>query len=77
MDGAIIQSDSSFMQQINSSFVKGCEFTNHGRNYYALWIDDEALAGMHISRPVTQESFTVYVDARCKLRDTKNNCSGG
>ncbi len=60
LDGAIIQSDSSFMQQINSSFVKGCEFTNHGRNYYALWIDDEALAGMHISRPVTQESFTVY-----------------
>jgi len=61
LDGAVVVPDSPFMQMLDSSaFLKGCEFVNFDRNYYALWIDDAQYVGTQVSFPTGYQSVTVH-----------------
>jgi hypothetical protein len=60
LDGAIVQSDGPFMQQLAASVAKGGEFTNYGKTYYAIWVDNPAHEGAMLSFPTDYDSFTVY-----------------
>ncbi len=60
LDGAVVQHGSQFMQEVQASVLEGCEFTNFGRTYYAIWNDNPALVGTLVSLPTTCQQFTVY-----------------
>jgi hypothetical protein len=45
---------------VDESPLAGAEFLNNGKRYYAIWIDDPALAGSTVSFPTSYQSFIVY-----------------
>jgi len=60
LDGALVQTDSLFMQRLAESVAKGGEFANYGKTYYAIWVDDPIYEGSLLSFPTDYDTFTVY-----------------
>jgi hypothetical protein len=60
LDGAVVETEGLFMQQLEASAAQGAEFTNYGKTYYAIWVDNPAFEGVLMSFPSDYDSYTVY-----------------
>ncbi|MBI5442462.1 MAG: hypothetical protein HY900_14760 [Deltaproteobacteria bacterium] len=60
LDGARVIADSALAAALNSGPSHFVEFTNHGRTYYAFWVDDPALAGSTLDIPIPGVALRLY-----------------